>query len=72
MFMLSLDDWPGVFLRWDDDRGPSVGVSPQLGQNSEQTSAAGKKQQLAVKTFEAEKRILLLFFVIPNSLEFTG
>lgn len=51
MFMLSLDGWPGVFLRWDDDRGPSVGVSPPLGQNSEQTSAAGKKTSAHFKDF---------------------
>lgn len=33
-------DIPGVFPRLADDKALSVGVSPPLGQNSEQTSAA--------------------------------
>lgn len=36
-------DWPDVFPRWVDDTELSVGVSPRLGQNSEQTSAAETK-----------------------------
>lgn len=40
-----ISDSPGVFPRLADDKALSVGVSPPLGQNNEQTSAAERRNQ---------------------------
>ncbi len=43
MMMMKITNLPGVFPRLADDKALSVGVSPPLGQNSEQTFAAGTR-----------------------------
>lgn len=45
-----MSDSPGVFPRLADDKALSVGVSPPLGQNNEQTSAAERQSQTELQT----------------------
>lgn len=49
---VTITDLPGVFPRLADDKALSVGVSPPLGQNSGQTSAAEAKGNKCTVTLQ--------------------
>lgn len=53
---VTISDWPGVFPRLADDKALSVGVSPPLGQNNEQTSAADRQSQTELQMSNMTRR----------------